>query len=49
MAQIFSTTAKPITIFEAYKDFENKIFTKNASHPSIHKNDNHVINLMDNK
>lgn len=49
MAQIFSITAKPITIFEAYKDFEDMFSTKNTSHLSVHEDYNHIIDLINNK
>lgn len=49
MAQICSITAKTITIAEAYKNFENVFFTKNASHLSLYEDHNHAIDLVDNK
>lgn len=49
MAQIYSTTAKTITIAEAYKNFENLFSTKNASYLPLHEDHNDAIDLVDNK
>ena len=49
MAQIFSAIAKPVTISEAYKDFEDVFYTKNAGHLPVHKDHDHAIDLVDDK
>ena len=49
MAQISSTTAKPVIIPEAYKDLKNVFSTKNAAHLPMYKDHDHVINLVHDK
>ena len=49
ITQISSTTAKLISIPKAYKDFEDVFFTKNTSYIPVHKDHDHIINLVDNK
>ena len=48
-AQIFSTTAKTIIFPKAYKDFEDVFLVKNTGHLLLHKDHDHVINLVDGK
>ena len=49
MAQISSATAKPVTIPEAYKDFEDVFSTKKTGHLPLHEDYNHAIDLVDDK
>lgn len=49
MAPIFSIIAKPVIIFEVYKDLENVFSIKNASHLLLYKDYDYIIDLVDDK
>lgn len=48
-AQIFTITAKTVTLPNTYKDFEDVFSVENAAHLPLHKDHDHAINLVDGK
>ena len=48
-AQISSTTAKTVTLTEAYKDFEDVFSVEKAGHLPPHEDHDHAIDLIDGK
>lgn len=49
IVQISSTSAEPMTIPKAYKDFENVISIQNTSYLPMYKDYDYAIDLIDDK